>query len=153
MNCTRRSRVSVRSACWTTPSQTDEGVQLLEHLEHDLLGKPTGELRLTDAPVKALDLIGEHDSVHGQIGGERDLEGIALQGAGAGTQDRQTDLVVLALQRENGCRSAPGLLVACLRAEGDPDDITALRGPGHRLTRPLCRGRGRYRPRRAGCLR
>jgi hypothetical protein len=78
-----------------SPIWVDEGEDLaddlLEHLRREIANAP----RLSHAPVKALDLIGQYRSLDAKPLGEQNLEGISLDLGGDGTAEGQSHAAVV----------------------------------------------------------
>ncbi len=79
------------------------------------------ELRIPCSPVKAADLIGQDDALHGQIRRKHHFEGIALLPARNRKYQREADQSVVRGGRNNQRRPSPRLLVTRLRIEVNPD--------------------------------
>lgn len=108
----------------------EQGRQLPDDLGGRVLRQPGGEFRAARAPVQALDLIGEDDALNGEVGRKRDLERISLGSTRDRAEQPEPDLPVVGPGRDDDGGPTTGLLVARLRVQSDPDDVTAVRNVG-----------------------
>jgi hypothetical protein len=79
------------------------------------VGQAGGEFRPAHAPVQALDLIGENDTLNGEICRKRDLEGISLGSTRDRAEQAKPDLPVVRARRDDDSGSATRLFVSRLR--------------------------------------
>ena len=84
------------------------------------------------SPVQALDLIGEYDAFYRQLGRKANLEGVSLGSTRDGAEQGEPNLPVIRPWRDDDGRAPPSLLVSCLRVQGDPNDVPAVRDVGLR---------------------
>jgi len=93
----------------------------------------TNELGFSSLPVKALDLIGEHDTLQRKTFGQLDFKGISLDLARDGAEDCKADLAIVCSGGQHKGRAPPGLLMSCLGIHGDPNRVASIWDLGHRL--------------------
>lgn len=105
----------------------EEYGQLLQRLAHYARRSLRREACASGAPVEALHLIGENHARNGAIGGQRHLEGIALDSRGDGAEQRQTAFLVIASRADDQRGAATRLLVPGLGGERKPDDVASAR--------------------------
>ena len=101
--------------------------QLFECLAHHARRSLRRAARFSRAPIEALHLIGENHARNRAVGGQRHLEGIALDSRGDGAEQRQTALLVIASRADDQRGSAASPLMSGLGGEGKPDDIASAR--------------------------
>jgi hypothetical protein len=93
----------------------------------------TNEFGFSSLPVKALDLIGQHDTLQRKTFGQPDFEGISLDLACDGAEDSEADLAIVCSGGQHKGRAAPGRLMSRLGIHGDPNRVASIWDLGHGL--------------------
>ena len=120
---------------------SEQHAQERESSRHDVRTEPIHHLGPACPPVDAFHLIGENHSSDGPFAGNRNLEWVPLRLRRDRTHQREPNLAVVGGWRKYDARPAPGLFMAGLRREVEPDQIAAVgyRGPpptNHQISRP-----------------
>ena len=79
------------------------------------VGQAGDEFRAAYAPVQALDLIGENDTLNGEICRKHDLKGISLGSTCDRAKQAEPNLAVVRARRDDNGGTATSLFVSRLR--------------------------------------
>jgi len=107
-------------------SRLQQGSKFAEDFIARVVTKAASKFSLSRAPIQTLYLVGQNHTANRKILRQSHFKGIALHLTRNRTEQSETDLSVVRLGRDDNGRSPPSLLVARLRIQADPNDITTL---------------------------